>query len=189
MAPPPPPDGSPRRVSWGRSTEDENRKPSASGRVTGFKGKNVNRAHAQHAFPVWAAGVREVAGPRPARFPRPPSVLLPSSRPPAPSQPRASATGTGTAPRGVGPPQPEPEPEPPRASPPARAAWAASRPPEQRGGPAAGQLCFRKSKRKHTTILLHLWCPLSLSPSLSLFLNYLLWVGIEGGGGGLGTEK
>lgn len=52
----------------------------------------------------------------------------------------------------------------PGASPPARTAWAAAWPPEQRGRPAAGQLCFRKSKRKlHTTILLHLWCPLSFS--------------------------
>lgn len=82
----------------GRSTEEENRKPSASGRITGFKEKtNVNRAHAQKRLPrLDPPGWREAAG-NGLPFSQDRRLsCCPPPRPPAPSQPRASAAGTGT---------------------------------------------------------------------------------------------
>ena len=113
----------------------------------GSQGSRKKKMWTEHthknAFPV---RTRRGGGRRPGTDRR--LSCCPPPRPPAPSQPRASASGTGTAPEPL-----------PREN--GLGSFLASRAERQT---RAGQLCFRKSKRKlHTTILLHLWCSLSLS--------------------------
>lgn len=97
-----------------------------------------------------------------------PAALLPVSCPAPPSQ---ACLGTGAAVRGG----PAPEPAPAVAS---GAPW----PSEQRGKPTTGQLRFRKRNETPRTML-HLWCSLQFHLKKK---NYLLWVGVGGGGEGPG---
>lgn len=68
-----------------------------------------------------------------------------------------------------------------------RMAFGASWPSGQRCKPTTGQLCLRKSNETPYTIL-HLWCSLWFHLKKKQ-KTYLLWVGIEGGVGGIGEDK
>lgn len=88
----------------GRSTEEENRKPSASGRITGFKEKKKceQSTRTKTPSPSGPAGVE--GGGRELTCPFLKTAVCPAALLPG-LPPRLSH----------GPPQPEPEPEPPRS--------------------------------------------------------------------------